>query len=188
LLDAALSYGKGSRARIILSSDDPRALRRYALAGFTLLPALHATGTIRAPLPTEGHVRDGSLADLELCAVASRHVRGAAHTIDIPALMRVGSRLWICDDERGVGFATGREGTPSLVAATSDRVAADLLRTVLSDAPPRSEITVESISHAQQWAIEVALEAGLSLQGIGAVFVNGDVGPMTPYLPSGAYL
>ena len=188
LLDAALSYGESCRGWIILSSDDPRALRRYARAGFALLPALHAVGTIASPLPTLGRVRIGSLDDLDLCAVASRHVRGAAHTVDIPALIDIGSTLWVCDDQRGVGFATAREGTPSIVAATAPAVAADLLRAALSDTPPGGEITVESITHAQQWAIEVLLEAGLSLRSTGAVFVQGDVGPMAPYLPSGAYL
>ncbi len=32
------------------------------------------------------------------------------------------------------------------------------------------------------------LDAGLVLKPGGAVFVRGDVGPFTPYLPSGAYL
>ncbi|HWW52449.1 MAG TPA: GNAT family N-acetyltransferase, partial [Acidimicrobiales bacterium] len=188
LLDSALAYGAACRAWIILSSDDPRALRRYARAGFELLPAVGAVGRVRSPLPTEGHVRVGSPEDIELCATASRFVRGAAHTRDIPALISVGSKLWVCEDRRGVGFATAREGTPSIVAATSAPVAADLLRTALSDAPPDGEITVESVTHAQQWAIAVLLDAGLSLVGTGAVFLKGDVGPMAPYLPSGAYL
>jgi hypothetical protein len=34
----------------------------------------------------------------------------------------------------------------------------------------------------------VGLEAGLSLNTDGPVFVRGEVGPMAPYLPSGAYL
>ena len=32
------------------------------------------------------------------------------------------------------------------------------------------------------------LDAGLPLRNDGAVFVRGDVGPLRPYIPSGAYL
>jgi hypothetical protein len=36
--------------------------------------------------------------------------------------------------------------------------------------------------------VRPVLDAGLVLKPGGAVFVRGDVGPLTPYLPSGAYL
>jgi len=36
--------------------------------------------------------------------------------------------------------------------------------------------------------MDVVLEAGLQLRPSGGTFVRGDVGPMRPYLPSGAYL
>jgi GNAT superfamily N-acetyltransferase len=188
LLDAALAYGAGCRGWIIMSSDDPRALRSYGRAGLALLPTVHAVGIIRSARPTVGHVRVGSLDDLERCAVASRFVRGASHTPDIPALIDIGATLFVCDDDRGVGFATARDGTPSMIAATSAPVAADLLRAAISEAPAGAEITIEAITHAQQWAVEVALEVGLSLRVSGALFLKGDVGPMAPYVPSGYYL
>jgi hypothetical protein len=39
-----------------------------------------------------------------------------------------------------------------------------------------------------QWAIRVAVEARLSIAPHGPLFVRGQIGPMAPYLPSGAYL
>jgi len=51
LLDAALRYG-GTDSGLIVSSNDPRALRLYALAGFSLLPTFQAEGSVdRRTLP-----------------------------------------------------------------------------------------------------------------------------------------
>ena len=48
---------------------------------------------------------------------------------------------------------------------------------------------VEWLFSAQQWAIDVCVEARLELRaGGGAVFLGGDVASLRPYLPSGAYL
>ena len=188
LLDEALAYGEGCRGWMILSSDDRRALRRYARAGFTLLPAAHASGPVRNKLKPEGKVRQGSLKDTATCAAASRHVRGAAHTLDLPAFLAIGATLLVCDDERGVGFAISREANPFLLAATDERVATDLLRATLALAKDGADVEVEAITHAQPWAVDVLLDAGLRLRISGAVFVKGDVGPLAPYLPSGPYL
>ena len=40
---------------------------------------------------------------------------------------------------------------------------------------------------AQQWAIRVVLEAGLSLQAYGALCVRGRTGTLHPFIPSGAF-
>jgi GNAT superfamily N-acetyltransferase len=44
LLERSLLYGADTDAGLIPSSNDPRALRLYALAGFSLLPTFAATG------------------------------------------------------------------------------------------------------------------------------------------------
>jgi hypothetical protein len=36
--------------------------------------------------------------------------------------------------------------------------------------------------------VQACLRAGLALSPDGPVYVRGDVGPLAPYLPSGAYL
>jgi len=45
LLEHALRTAEGTDAGLIVSSDDPRAIRRYALAGFALRPTLSSTDT-----------------------------------------------------------------------------------------------------------------------------------------------
>ncbi len=44
------------------------------------------------------------------------------------------------------------------------------------------------IAAGHDWAVEVCLSAGMALSPGGPIFTRGDVGPMAPYLPSGAWL
>jgi hypothetical protein len=74
------------------------------------------------------------------------------------------------------------------VAARDPAVAGALLRTALRDVPEGIEAEAGFITAGQQWAVEVALDAGLSLKPCGAIMARGDIGPLAPYLPSGAYL
>src|SRR3954451_5141487 len=78
LLDAALGYADGARGAIILSSTDPKAMRRYARAGFALRPAVAAAGIVeRSALPARHpRVRAATGVDLELTEDVSRKVRG----------------------------------------------------------------------------------------------------------------
>ena len=86
------------------------------------------------------------------------------------------------------GYAVVRDGAVRQLAARDDDGAATLLRACLAAAGAR-DASVEWITSAQSWAIAPCLEAGLELRmDIGAVFLAGDVGPFSPYLPSGAYL
>jgi len=48
--------------------------------------------------------------------------------------------------------------------------------------------SVDFITAGQDWAIPVILDAGLALSPDGPVFAGGRLGPMAPYIPSGAYL
>jgi GNAT superfamily N-acetyltransferase len=69
LLDRALLYSGGCRGAMIASSTHPAAMRRYALAGFSLQPTLMASGKInRESLPAGLKAREGTDADLELAA------------------------------------------------------------------------------------------------------------------------
>jgi GNAT superfamily N-acetyltransferase len=183
LLDRAFAYGSDARGWIVLASQDARALRSYARLGLALHPALQATGRPRAvAMPPE--VRQGTLADLPLTAAVDRVVRGAAHGGDIEALLEVGGDLLVLDDR---GYAVVREGSVRLLAATDEAAAATVLRACLAAAGDR-EASVEWITSAQGWAVAPCLDAGLDLRLDGAVFLDGDVGPFAPYLPSGAYL
>jgi hypothetical protein len=96
----------------------------------------------------------------------------------------MGATLLIAE---GRGYAVIRDGL-RLMAALDDAGAQDVLRAVLARSAGR-EIKVEWLSARQAWAVPVCLDAGLQLRSdTGPVFLAGDVGPFTPYLPSGAFL
>ncbi|MDX6732559.1 MAG: hypothetical protein QOC54_2507 [Baekduia sp.] len=187
LLRAALAYSDGRRGAIILSSTDPRAMRSYARAGFAIRPALAAAGQInRSRIPDGLRSRPGDpTADAELLDAASRHARGASHRRDLQAFLNAGDRLLVLD---GRGFAIHRGGSPILVAAFDPEGAADLMWSCLADGPAGGTVHVDYVTAGNDWAVEVALDAGLALSPDGPVFVRGDTGPLAPYLPSGAYL
>jgi GNAT superfamily N-acetyltransferase len=184
LLRRASAYAEGARARIILSSADPRALRAYARLGLTPQPCLCAVGTPRGVVaPAE--VRAGTRADIPLTEAVDRHVRGAARAADIGCCFDMGLGMLVVPDR---GYAVLREGGGlRLLAATDDDAARALLRAVLAGA--EGEITVDWLGERQRWALDVCLDAGLELRGgSGAVFADGEIGPFRPYLPSGAFL
>jgi hypothetical protein len=74
------------------------------------------------------------------------------------------------------------------VAAIDDEAAADLLWSCLASGAPGNPIHIDFITQGNDWAVGLALDAGLSLSPDGPVFVRDDAGPLAPYLPSGAYL
>jgi GNAT superfamily N-acetyltransferase len=186
-LEPALAYAEGRRGAIILSSPDPRAMRRYVRAGFRIRPCLTAAGQInRSRLPAGLRARPGDPeADRAVLDAASRHVRGASHGPDHAAIAAAGGRLLVLGDR---GFAYHREGSPVLLAARDDEAAADLLWSCLAAGPAGASVHVDFISEHNDWAVAVALDAGLALSPDGPVFVRGETGPLAPYLPSGAYL
>jgi GNAT superfamily N-acetyltransferase len=182
LLARAWDYGRDARGWIVLSSGDQRAMRSYARLGLDLHPSLVARGRPRAAV-ADPAVRPGSADDLPLTEAVDRGVRGAAHGGDILALLEAGGRMLVLPDR---GYAVMRGDELRVLAAFDDDAAAALLRTCFAEAG--GEVTAEFITGAQQWAFAPCLDAGLELHPWGAVFLGGDVGPFTPYLPNGAYL
>ena len=188
LLDRALHYSEGCRGAMIASSRHPAAIRRYALAGFTLKPTLMAGGQVRrSSLPAALKTREGKEEHLQLAPEVDRLVRGAAHGPDLEFMLRTGHRLLVADDAAGRGYAVIRDGSPALLAATTPETAADLLWSCLAESS-REPVEVHWITGSQNWAIPVVLEAGLSLSPAGPICVRGSLGPLTPYLPSGPFL
>jgi GNAT superfamily N-acetyltransferase len=187
LLDATLRYAEGCRGAIILSTTDPRAMRRYALAGFELRPSVTLAGIVdRDAIPGGLRSRAGDAAeDRELCDEISRHVRGAAHGPDIAALEATRCSLLVHD---AGGWAAVRDGSPALIAARDDAIATDLLWSALATAGPGESVHVDFVTAGHDWAVQVGLAARLALSPDGPLFVRGDVGTLAPYLPSGAYL
>lgn len=187
LLEPALAYADGAHGALILSSVDPRAMRRYARAGFALRPCVCAAGIAdRGAIPAGLKSRPGDpLADRDICDAASRAVRGAAHGADVAKMVEGGGQLLVLE---GRGFAVHGDGRVWLLAAWDEDAARDLLWSCLAAARPGTSASIEFITAGQDWAIEVALEANLALSPDGPLFVRGEVGPLAPYLPSGAYL
>jgi GNAT superfamily N-acetyltransferase len=185
LLARSLEYaGGGRRGAIILASPDHRALRAYARAGFAMHPCMDARGRPKVGEPPPG-VRDGDDRDLPLTEAVDRAVRGTVHGSDIAAFLRAGRRLLVVPER---GYAVLGPDSIHLLAALDEQAARDLLLAGLAAVPPDKDYRVEWITSAQQWAVRPVLDAGLVLKPGGAVFVRGELGPLTPYLPSGAYL
>jgi predicted N-acetyltransferase YhbS len=186
LLARAHAYGKHARGRVVLASPDARALRAYARLGLALHPSVSAAGAPHGVEMPDG-VRSGDLDDLRLTEAVDRHVRGAAHGGDIGEMLAAGATLLVAPER---GYSVIRDGHLRLAAAFDDDGARTVLRAALAHTAGEGRPAfVEWLSSAQQWAIDVCVEARLELRaGGGAVFLGGDVGPFRPYLPSGAYL
>lgn len=186
LLRRSVDYGDGARGGIILSSEDARALRAYARAGFDVRPALDARGIVRRPPPRPEAVRPGRWPDdSAIVDRASRAVRGATHAVDVPVYLEGGRGLLVHEDG---GFLVNSAGTVALIAAVNEDIAQDLLRAHLHAVGEDGKVEVDFLAAGQDWAVSVLLDAGVDLAPGGAIFTRGDVGPMAPYIPSGAYL
>ena len=193
LLDAACATLDG--VGMLCASSDPKALRRYRRAGFDLIPAYVAEGTLdHALLPAitggSNGVRVASYEDdrdfVEEIAVLRR---GAAYGPDLDFFAELGNPLFVTDTPRGRGYAVAASHGVAMLGATTPEAAAALLWTALAEAT--KPIDILWISRDQQWAIDVALDARLSLKPGGSVCVReGEphrLGPMSPYLPSGLW-
>jgi GNAT superfamily N-acetyltransferase len=186
LLDAALGYADGARGALIMSSEDPKAMRRYALAGFDLRPCVAAAGALRTDLPPmpDGVEEPDRAAAIAHAAPISRAVRGASHGEDLGLVLDAGSRMLTLPD----GFVIHEQGTVRMLAARDEDTASKLLWAAFAQAPRGATVQVDLITAGQDWAIRPCLQAGLALSLGGAVFTRGEVGPMRPYLPTGAWL
>jgi GNAT superfamily N-acetyltransferase len=187
LMECSLAYRAGADAGLIVASNDPRALRLYALSGFSLLPTFQAEGAVdRRALPRpDSRVRDGDATDLDALAAISREVRGAAHTAELEFALGRDGRLLRLGDR---GFAVARPGhSVWLLAARDDDAARALLWHALELTGDADRPTVRWLTAGQQWAIDVLVTAGLRLSAYGALCVRGDPGPLRPFIPSGPF-
>jgi GNAT superfamily N-acetyltransferase len=187
LMERALAYAtRTTDVGLFASSNDPRALRLYALSGFALLPTFEVAGMIdRAALPQpHDEVHAAGPADLEALAQMSREVRGAPHTLELEWALRAGMRILRVGDR---GFAVVSPGRGVwLLVARDDPAAGQLLWAALAMAGTEHP-TVRWITAEQQWAIEIVVRAGLRLVPYGALCVRGQPGPLRPFLPSGPF-
>jgi predicted N-acetyltransferase YhbS len=187
LLERTMTYTAGTDAGLIVSSNDHRALRLYARAGFSLRPTFEAVGVVdrRAlPRPDPGVAERGS-GELEALEPISRDIRGAPHTPELELAMRSGARLLRHGDR---GFALAQPGMGVwLLVARDEQAAAALLWSTLELVGDAERISVRWITSGQDWAIDVVVRAGLRLSANGALCVSGRPGPLHPFIPSGAF-
>lgn len=183
LLDAALASGVGCERWMLSASSDPKALRRYRLAGFDLHPQMFLHGRPdRSAIPAVDRLRDGRAEDRELLDSLDRTLRGAGHGPDHEALARMGE---LVVDVRGRGYAYAAQGGPALVAALDEHTATRLLWECL--ARGGDEPIIGHVTAANQWALDVGLAARLSLGSEGYLGLRG-MRPPAPYLHNGALL
>jgi GNAT superfamily N-acetyltransferase len=185
LLQAATHHGRGCLRGMLSASNDPKAVRLYWGAGFTLHPQMFLTGTVdRTTIPLVEKVREGSAADVELMDSLDRRTRGAAHGRDHP-LMLSWWRLLVSDTTTGSGYVYTSGRRVELLAASNRRTAARLLWAVLADA--EGEVLVPHLTAANSWAVDVGLTARLELHQEGFLGVRG-MKPPAPYVHHGALL
>lgn len=182
LLQASLGHGAGAAAKLLHSSLDPQAMRTYQRAGFALEPTLQATGRVRrSAIPAVGGIRFGDSEDFDLASDVDRALRGSAHGPDLELLVRLGNRLLITDGGRRRGYAL-MDTSPRIVAATDEETARSLLWSALAECSA-DDVAVHVLRANQQWAVDVAVRAGLRLAPGGPLCTMGETGAMAPYLP-----
>ncbi|MGH3508283.1 MAG: GNAT family N-acetyltransferase [Nocardioidaceae bacterium] len=188
LLEASLAYGDPTGPGIICASPDPRATRRYRLAGFAMHPAMMVHGTVdRQSLPALPDVRAGSAEDVDLLDAIDRKVRGAGHGPDFPVMMeQFGLKVLESGGSRGYAFHLA-DGSPYLLAATDVEAAQAVLWACLAESSGEEPVEFDNLTAPQQWAVDVGLAAGLAVHARGFVGLR-NLEPPTPYIPSGHFL
>lgn len=188
LLDASLAYGGGCLRGMLAASADPKAARRYRLAGFTMHPTMFFLGKVgRDLLPVVERVREGSAGDIDLMNSVDRQVRDSAHGVDHEILTSM-YRLVVVDRSTGSGYAYVEPGGgPYLLAATNRRTATDLLWETLAASSTDEPCTISHLSAQNEWAVDVGMAARMDLHSTGYLALRGMKPPM-PYIPSGHFL
>lgn len=188
LLAAAGDHGRACLRAMLSASEDPRAVRRYRRAGFTLHPQMLLSGTVdRGAIPTDvgRRVREGGPGDRDLLDSVDRRVRDAAHGPD-HAMLEHTSRLLVAESAGDAGYAwVGPDGDVEILAATGRRTATQLLWAAVADGP--AEQTIGHVTAANHWAVDVGLEARLGLRTGGYLALRG-MRPPAPYLHHGSLL
>ena len=185
LLEAALGYAVGATQRMIQSSPDPRAMRRYFLAGLAMHPTAEMGGQPdRRALPPSLPGRNGDEGDLELVAEVEAQL-GRSRAEDVAFGLRDGRlRIDVVDGHPGRGWVLWSPDRLAMLGATNEQAAAVLLWRFLAGS--QGEILVDGLTAAQQWAFDVLHQARLTARIRGSMFVDGMAVPV-PWIPSGWY-
>jgi GNAT superfamily N-acetyltransferase len=185
LLEAAVGYAAGATQRMIQSSPDPRAMRRYFLAGLAMHPTAEMGGQPdRRAIPPSLPGRDGDEGDLELVAEVEVQL-GRSRTEDVAFALSDGRcRIDVVDSDPGRGWVLWHPDRLVMLGATDEQTAAVLLWRFLAGS--EGQILVHGLTAAQQWAFDVLHQARLTAQIRGSLFVDRMAVPV-PWIPSGWY-
>lgn len=188
LMAAAMHHGRGCLRGMFAASADPAAVRRYRLAGFDLHPQMMLSGLVdRSEIPVVDRVREGTAGDFDLMNSIDRQTRGAAHLSDHELLLAQ-FRLVVTDHSTGSGYAyVDDDGAPTLLAATNRRTASTLMWEALASSAPGSQVSVQHITAANAWALDVGLAARMAIHTNGYLCVR-QMKPPAPYLHHGSLL
>ena len=185
LLEAAMGYAAGATQPMIQSSSDPRAMRRYFLAGLAMHPTAAMGGQPdRRAIPPSLPGRDGVKGDLELVAEVEAQL-GRSRTEDVAfGLGDRRSRFDVVDSDPGRGWMLWNADGLVMLGASNEQTAAALLWRFLAGS--EGEVLVHGLTAAQQWAFDVLHQARLTAQIRGSLFVDAMAVPV-PWIPSGWY-
>jgi GNAT superfamily N-acetyltransferase len=184
LLDSGLASASRAGVRMILSSSDPRALRRYSLAGLAIHPAVEARGTIDRKLPDDQSARPGDANDLDLVASVDAGLRGS-RAEDVEYLLGGGAIMQVIDQGAARGYVIHRDKHLLMLRANDDATASGLMWRFLAEAGAEAQIW--GLTARQNWAVKVAMAARLEVVPFGALCLAGRDHPPGPWLPSGWY-
>jgi GNAT superfamily N-acetyltransferase len=180
------AYGEGARGHMILSTPNPHAMATYARSGLPIRPCIAAAGIPDLErAPDVDDVIEAGEAGLAVADAIGRELRGAGHGRDLPVPMAHGARLLLYEDR---AFAVARGSNLIVLGARDEPAAQHMLWAVFAGAGPGATVNVDFLTAGQDWALPVCLDARLWLSPDGPMFAGGALGPLAPYIPSGAYL
>jgi len=186
LMERAVTYGAAALRGAICAGPDPRALALYRAFGHRLHPTMRLEGVVeRTALPVVRSVRDGA-ADLDLADAVDWLVRGAPHGPDHQMLAQ-DHGLLVAESPSGRGYAWAGADGPSVLAATDVGTARELLWEVLARAPAQRPITLDRVTAEQDWAVDLAVRAGLAVSPGAFICLRGMPRLPAPYVPSAHY-
>ena len=185
LMAKVMDYADGSRVRMIMTSEDPRALRRYSAAGLAIHPAVQMEGKADPKaIPSDLPGREGSADDVDFVADVDKTLDRNRRE-DVEFLLTQGFTMEIVDDGAHRGFGLHLDGRMTMLGATDDQTATTLLWRMFA-ASGDKKISGYCLTAGQDWAVKVALAARLSVKPGGPLFVAG-MQPPGPWIPSGWY-
>ena len=155
-------------------------------------PDLHDVGAGRITGAHAGQVTDhghghGDLEGIDRGALG-RRLRGVGHGPDLEVMQSAGLRVSVVEDGPERGFCLWGPGRVVAAGGTGPEVAQRALWAGLGSSSAESgETEVHHLTADQQWAVEVVVGARLAVRPGESSCRRGALGPMTPYLPTGAY-